>query len=95
MPSANVLSNEQESNCFKNVTNQLFDIILALSGLNTTGITHILRIFVCSFVSRLNVPVNIFSVMSGRSLNQYCRELTCLAQGHNTMTPVGIEPRAS
>ena len=27
--------------------------------------------------------------------NQYCRELMCLAQGHNTMTPVGIEPRTS
>ena len=24
--------------------------------------------------------------------NQYCRELMCLAQGHNTMSPVGIEP---
>ena len=27
--------------------------------------------------------------------NQYCRELMCLAQAHNTMTPVGIEPRTS
>ena len=25
--------------------------------------------------------------------NKYCRE--CLAQGHNTVTPVGIEPRTS
>ena len=25
--------------------------------------------------------------------NQYCSELMCLAQGHNTVTPVGIEPR--
>ena len=24
--------------------------------------------------------------------NQYCREFMCLAQGHNTVTPVGIEP---
>ena len=39
--------------------------------------------------------INNFSVMSGRSHNQYCRELMCLAQGHNTMTPVGIEPRTS
>ena len=28
-------------------------------------------------------------------LNQYCRELMCLAQGHNTVTHVGIEPRTS
>ena len=27
--------------------------------------------------------------------NQYCRELMSFAQGHNTVTPVGIEPRAS
>ena len=27
--------------------------------------------------------------------NQYCRELMCLAQGHNTVPPVGIEPRTS
>ena len=27
--------------------------------------------------------------------NQYCWVLMCLAQGHNTMTPVGIEPRTS
>ena len=27
--------------------------------------------------------------------NQCCRELMCLAQGHNTMTPVGIKPRTS
>ena len=49
---------------------------------------------------RFNVSVNNFSVMSGRShrflgLNQYSRELMCLAQGHNTVTLVGIEPRTS
>ena len=27
--------------------------------------------------------------------NQYCRELMCLAQGHNTVPPFGIEPRTS
>ena len=46
---------------------------------------------VCLFVLRLDVPVNNFSVMSGRS-QLYCRELMCLAQGHNTVTLVGIEP---
>ena len=27
--------------------------------------------------------------------NLFCRELMCLAQGHNTAPPVGIEPRTS
>ena len=27
--------------------------------------------------------------------NQYCRELMCVAQGHNTVLLVGIEPRIS
>ena len=40
------------------------------------------------------------SVLSGRShrflgFNQYSRELVCLAQGHNTVTLMGIEPRTS
>ena len=38
MPTEKVLSNEQESSCFKTVTSYLFDIILALSELKTTGI---------------------------------------------------------
>ena len=45
------------------------------------------------------VPVNIlFSVMSGRSqrfLGLTSKELMCLAQGHNTVAPLGIEPRTS
>ena len=49
-------------------------------------------------VLRLNVPVNNFSVMSGRSHrflgNQYFRGVKCLAQGHNTAA-VGFEPRTS
>ena len=49
------------------------------------------------FVLRLNVPVNNFLVMWGRS--QLFLGLTsivgsCLAQGLNTVTPVGIEPKA-
>ena len=50
--------------------------------------------FICLFVFRLNVPVNNFSAMSGWS--QLYLGLTsivgsqCLAQGHNTMTLVGI-----
>ena len=52
------------------------------------------------FVLRFNVPVNNFSVMSGRShrllgFNQYCRELMCLFQGHNTVTLVWIEHMTS
>ena len=54
------------------------------------------------FVLRLNVPVNNFSVMSGRShrflgswvINQYFRGVKCLAQGHHTAA-VGIEPPTS
>ena len=50
-------------------------------------------------VLRLNVPVNNFSVMSGRShrflvINQYFRGVKCLAQGHNTAA-VGLEPWTS
>ena len=54
-------------------------------------------------VLRLNVPVNNFSVMSGRShrfLGNYFRgslshnNVKCLAQGHNTAA-VGLEPRTS
>ena len=50
-------------------------------------------------VLRLNVPVNNFSVMSGRShrflvINQYFRGVKCFAQGHNT-AEVGLEPRTS
>ena len=48
---------------------------------------------------RLNVPVNNFSVMSGRShpswvINQYFWGVKCLAQGHNTAA-VGFEPPTS
>ena len=46
------------------------------------------------FVFWFNVPVNNFSVMSGRSHRflgnkQYSSELMCLAQGHNNVPPVG------
>ena len=55
--------------------------------------------FVCLLVLRRKVPVNNFSVMSGRShrswvINQYFRGVKCLAQGHNTAA-VGIEPPTS
>ena len=53
----------------------------------------------CLCVLRLNVPVNNFSHVGTETtlpvFNQYCRELMCLAQGHNTMQLVGIEPRTS
>ena len=42
---------------------------------------------VCLFVLKLNVPVNNFSVISGRGVK-------CLAQGHNTAA-VGLEPPTS
>ena len=52
------------------------------------------------FVLRLNVPVNNFFSHVGTEptlpgFNQYFRELMCLAQGYNTVTLVGIEPRTS
>ena len=56
----------------------------------------------------LNVPVNNFSVMLGRSHRYLCITSTfffffflgwggliCLAQGHNTATRVGLEPLTS
>ena len=46
------------------------------------------------FVLRLNVPVNNILAMSGGSQRfQYSREFICLAQGHNTVEPVGIQPK--
>ena len=58
--------------------------------------------FICLFVLRFNVPVDNVSVISGgiRShcflgINQYCGELMCLAQGHNTVPCMGFKPRAS
>ena len=52
------------------------------------------------FFFTLNVPVNNFSVNVGTEptlpgFNKYSRELMCLAQGRNTVTPAGIEPRTS
>ena len=56
----------------------------------------------CLLVLRFNVPVNNFSVMSGRSVRflgfnqvQYSGELICLAQGHNMLTLSGIKPKTS
>ena len=48
----------------------------------------------------LNVPVNNFSFNVGTEptlpgFNKYSRELMCLAQGRNTVTPAGIEPGTS
>ena len=67
--------------------------LLCLSWLPAT------LMMICLFVLRLNVPVNNFSVMSGRShrflgINKYFRGVKCLAQGHNTAA-VGIEPPTS
>ena len=54
------------------------------------------EVFLFFFILRLNVPVNNFSVLSGRS-HRFLgfRELMCLAQGHNTVTLEGIKPRTS
>ena len=54
------------------------------------------------FVMRFNVPDNNCSAMSGWShrlqvegIYLYSVELLCLSQGHNTVVPVGVEPRTS
>ena len=54
----------------------------------------------CLFVLKLYVPSQQFFSHVGTEptlpgFNQHCRELMCVAQGHNTVTPVGIEPRTS
>ena len=67
------------------------------------GSVHFMFRCICFLlVLRRNVPVNnnlLFSQVGTRptlpGFNQYCRELMCLAQEHNTVTPVGILPRTS
>ena len=49
-------------------------------------------LFVCIY--RFNLPVNNFSVMTGcLGINQNSVDLMCLAQGHNMVHAVGIEPQ--
>ena len=66
-----------------------------------TNKRHLHLQMVCGFVLlRLNVPVNIFSVMSGRShrfqgiTSTFSGSKCIFAQGHNT-AEVGIEPPIS
>ena len=61
------------------------------------SITEISNDFVCLFVLRLKVPVNIFFSHVGTEpllpgYYQYFSGVKCLAQGHNT-AEVGFEPR--
>ena len=63
---------------------------------------YLLRfVMICLFASfYVNVPVNIFSVVSGRShrflgINQYSEELMCRAQGYKTMPPLEIGTKTS
>ena len=54
-------------------------------------------IFVCLFDMILYVPINNLSVMSGwvfLSLTSAKLGLMCLAQGHNAVMPVRLEPAA-
>ena len=59
------------------------------------------KLFVCFFVcvEALRPSQQFFRHVGTETtlpgFNQFCRDLTCLAQGHNTMTPVEIEPRTS
>ena len=52
---------------------------------------------ICLFDLIINVPVNIFSVMSGwvfLGLTSTKQRIKCLAQGHNAVPPVRLEPAA-
>ena len=74
---------------------RIYDLMIVVCGLQQAGI-----MVICLFVVRFNGPVNNFSVMMVRShhflsINQYSRELMCLAQGHNNVTQLGIKPRTS
>ena len=56
--------------------------------------------FVFCFCTEASPPSqHFFSHVGTESMlpgfNQYCRELMCLAQGHNMVPPVGIESRTS
>ena len=65
------------------------------------------RLYFVLFLLRLNVPVNNLHVLHAQffshvgteptlpGYNQNYRELMCLAKGHNTVPPVGIEPMTS
>ena len=60
-------------------------------------ISYYTNLFVCTVAQR---PSKQFFSHVGMEptlprFKQYCRELMCLAQGHNTVPPVGIEPRIS
>ena len=57
---------------------------------------NIIQVTYCLFVLMLYVPVNNFSVKSGRlsiflGLTNTKQRLKCLAQGHNTVTPVSLK----
>ena len=49
---------------------------------------------VCLFVNEAQRPSSCRNEANAffPGFNQYCRELMCLAQGHNRGPPVGIEP---
>ena len=60
---------------------------------NKEQLFDLMVIVIVVFFVKFNIPINNFSVMSGRShrflgINQYFRELMCLAQGHKTVTHV-------
>ena len=51
----------------------------------------------CNFDKAKLLKVNVMNLSNNLILgiNQYSRELMCLAQGRNTVPPVGIKPRTS
>ena len=87
------------SNYIKNVTFEKYSKILAFFTLKTPSyLTFVLlsQDF-CLFDLILYMLVNNFSVMSGSVFLGWTstkQGLVCLAQGHNALTPVRLEPAA-
>ena len=62
-------------------SNELNDLLWLLRSVS---------LLVCLFILRLNILVNNF--LTFPMYNQYFRKLMYVAQGHNTVPPVGVEP---
>ena len=76
----------------------IFHKFWSICTINFTIYTNVtLCEFVCVEAIRLSQQIFSYVRMEPTlpGFNQFCRELMCLAQGHNTVTPVGIKLRTS
>ena len=80
-------------NDFLNVLKHM--VILNLLHSIIHAITVILFVCTEAYHPRQQVFSQVGTEPTLPGFNQYFRELMCLAQGRNTVTPVGIEPRTS